>query len=211
MKTSLRRPFIPPREWQEETCLVVGGGRSIADLGHDKILPRFEGRYPIIACNSSFLIVPSCEVLFGADQRWWNENRWNIGRHLGFWKVTRRPLAGKQPYPVHYVRSEHKGGLSLDPGVIYGRNSGHLALNLALHFGASRVILVGFDLVTDQRGPQNWHTLHSRPANVDAFKTWIGDLELAAPILRKNSISVLNANPNSAINCFEFTDLRDWL
>jgi hypothetical protein len=211
LKASLRRPFVPAREWQGDTCIVLGSGRSITDLGHDKILPHFEGRYPIIACNSSFLIVPTCEVLFGADIRWWRENEWNIKRHLGFFKVARRPLTGKQPYPVHYVRSEHKGGLSLDPSVIYGRNSGHLALNLSIHFGASRVILVGFDMVTEQRGAQNWHTLHSRPANVDAFKTWIGDLELAAPILMKNAVSVLNANPNSAISCFDFTDLRDWL
>lgn len=210
MKTSLRRPFIPPREWSDETCIIVGGGSSITELGHDKILPHFEGRYPIIACNSSFLIVPSCEVLFGADIRWWRENSWNISRHQGWYKVTRRPLTGKQPYPVHCVRAEHKGGLSLDPGVIYGRNSGHMALNLAVHFGASRIILVGFDLNPRVKQP-NWHSLHSRPANVDAFKTWISDLELAKPTLEKSGLTVLNANPGSAVQAFPFCNLEDFV
>ena len=211
MKANLRNPLIVPREWQGETAIIVGGGRSITDLGQDKILPHFEGRYPIIACNSSFLLVPSCEVLFGADHRWWNENKWNIGRHLGFWKITRRPLSGKQPYPVHYVRTEHKGGLSLDPGFVHGRNSGHVAINLAVHFGASRLILVGFDMRSRENGQQNWHTLHSRPANVDAFETWVSDMEMAAPILRKAGIEALNANPNSAIKVFPFCNLEDWL
>ena len=199
---------IPPA-FPGETVVILGGGSSINDMGQDKLIPRFEGKYPVIATNSALLLAPWAEVLFWADDRFYRESIWYLPRHLGWWQVTRRPPAGKLPFPVHAVKAEHRGGLSENPSVIFGRNSGHMALNIATLMGAKRIILVGFDM--QPKGRMHFHDLHSRPANVDAFKTWAGDLELAAPILRRNSISVLNANPNSAITCFEFTDLRDWL
>lgn len=199
---------IPPA-FPGETMVILGGGSSIIDLGHDKLIPKLEGKYPVITTNSALLLAPWAEVLFWADDRFYRESMWYLPRHLGWWKITRRPPPGKLPFPVHAVKAEHRGGLSESPSVIFGRNSGHMAINIALLMRVSRIILVGFDM--QPKGKTHFHALHSRPANVDAFKTWIEDLDLAAPILRKAGVEVLNANPNSAIQAFLFCSIEDWV
>lgn len=198
-----------PQAFPGDTIIILGGGSSIMDLGHDKLIPKLEGKYPVIATNSALLLAPWCEVLFWADSRFYRDSMWYLPRHLGWWKITRRPPPGRAPFPVHAVKADHCGGLSENPSVIFGRNSGHMAINIGTLMGASRLILVGFDM--QPKGKTHFHELHSRPANVDAFKTWIGDLELASPILRKANVEVLNANANSAIKTFPFCNLEDLL
>lgn len=189
--------------------MVLGGGHSITALGHDKIIPKFEGRYPTIACNNAFILADWAEVLFGADSRWWQTNAWALHKHVGWYKVTRRAPPGRMPFPIRCVNADHKGGLSLDPTVIRGRNSGHMALNVATLMGAKKVVLIGFDLHT--RGPTHFHALHQKPANIEAFKTWLGDFDLAKPILEKAGIEVLNANKQSALKAFPFCELEEFV
>ncbi len=210
MKTSVHQNWVPPQEFSGDTVIVLGSGNSIVELGHDRLLPNFEGKYPVICCNSSFLLAPWAEILFFADARWYRDNEWCLDRHLGWRKVTRRPPPGRPKFPIHTIRAEHRGGLSLNPTTIFWRNSGHMALNLAVHLGAARVILVGVDMVTTAK-KQNFHTLHSRPTNVDAFKTWRDDFELARPVLDKLNVSVLHANANSAVRSFPFCELEDFV
>lgn len=210
MKKSVHATFVPPREWEGCTAFVIGGGSSITDLGHDKILPKLEGRYPIIAVNNAYLLCPTAEVLFGADQRWWSDSAYSLHRHLGWYKIARRPPPGRLPFKLHLIHAEHKGGLSLDPRTVYGRNGGHMAMNLAVSFGASRVILVGFDLNARAKR-QNFHDLHRKPANTEAFGTWINDFALAKPVLEKAGIEVLNANGGSALKVFPFCELEDFV
>jgi hypothetical protein len=207
VKKSVLENWVPDAEWTGGTAIVVGGGPSILELGHDKILPQLVGRYPIIACNAAFLIVPEADVLFGADQRFWRDFDPWLPKFRGWYMVSRRAPAGRLGYPLRLIRSEHRGGLSLNPAVIFGRNSGHMSLNLAVAFGAKRIIMVGLDL-HERSKTQHFHSLHSRPASVDSFKTWRDDFQSAVPVLEKASVTVENANPGSSVRSFPFVNLE---
>jgi hypothetical protein len=210
MRASTRKLFVPPREWEGCTAFIIGGGNSVKDLGHDALLPKLEGRHPIIAVNNAFLLCPSAEVLFAADSRWWMQNDYALPLHRGFWKITRTMPPGKPRFRLHQIHAEHKAGLSLDPRIIHGRNGAHMAMNVAMHFGASRIVLVGVDLHERDR-KQNWHDYHSRPANTEAYKTWRDDFASAVPVLAKAGVTVLNANPGSAVKAFPFCNLGDFV
>lgn len=94
-----------------------------------------------------------------------------------------------------------------------GGNSGFQALNLAVQWGAAKVVLIGFDM-TD-RGGVHWYGRNHWPManNPDQsnFRRWIAAFERAAPLLRRLGVEVVNASRNSALACFPKMDLKDCL
>jgi hypothetical protein len=207
-----------PREWDSLTAFVIGGGPSVVDLGHDRMIARLEGRHPVIAINNAYLLAPWADVLYWADNYWLCDNWRDVGkRHVGWYRITRqiprlRDVSRKYVQAwidcIKVIQCKPVGGISFDPSIIYGRNGGHHAINIAALFGASRIVLIGFDMHARAR-KQNWHDLHSRPARTDGYQGWIDDMNQAASDLRGAGIHVLNANRNSALRCFDFVDLAD--
>lgn len=210
-----------PREWGGETAFIIGGGPSLTRLGHDAVLAEIEGRHPVIAINNGYEIAPWADVLWWSDARWLEDNWHDLHRHRGWCKATRQraSLRGvkRRDIPawmkwVRHLRCRPEAGLSLEPDTICGRHGGHHAINLAVLFGAKRVVLLGFDLHEREPGGFNWHRKHKRPTPAHNYgSVYRADLEKTAPILRKQGIEVLNANPGSALRCFPFIDPRELL
>lgn len=94
-----------------------------------------------------------------------------------------------------------------------GGNSGFQALNLAIQFGARRVILVGFDM--SDRGGAHWYGRNrwSGSGNIDetGFRRWIAALDRAAPILAARGVDVVNASPASVLTCFRKASIAEAL
>lgn len=98
-------------------------------------------------------------------------------------------------------------GFSFDPGVIhYGSNGGFQAVNLALLMGATRIVLVGFNMQpVDGKG----HFFGSHGPglrNTTNYSNFIRAFEVAAASLPQG-IEILNATPASALTCFPGIDL----
>lgn len=93
-----------------------------------------------------------------------------------------------------------------------GGNSGFQAVNLAAQAGASRIVLVGFDLSL-ARGV-HWHGKHgaglNNPSAVN-MERWRADLDAAAPMLSALGVEVLNASPHSSLTAFEKRPLENCL
>lgn len=102
-------------------------------------------------------------------------------------------------------------GLSLDPLRIHqGSNSGYQALNLAVLFGAIRILLIGFDMKLSETGRRHWFGNHPGKMNkashydqfIRAFYTTTADLKRAG-------VEVLNCTPGSALDAFPIAKLED--
>lgn len=89
----------------------------------------------------------------------------------------------------------------------WGGNGGFHALNLAIQFGAKRVVLVGYDMRVD-RGV-HWHGEHPKgmnnPAEVNVRK-WLHILDKQAGLLGRLGVEVLNASPVSALTAYPKVD-----
>ena len=85
----------------------------------------------------------------------------------------------------------------------WGGNSGFGALNLAVQFGAARIVLVGFDMRLDKG--VHWHGLHkgglSNP-NAKNVERWRRVIDEAAPLLKALDIAVVNTSPVSALAAY---------
>lgn len=94
-----------------------------------------------------------------------------------------------------------------------GGNSGFQALNLAVQWGAKRILLIGFDM-TDQSGVHwygrnGWHGANN--PNETNFRRWLEAFEKAAPVLAGLGVEVINTFQGSAMRCFPRRSIEDML
>ena len=89
-----------------------------------------------------------------------------------------------------------------------GGNSGYQAINLAFHFGAARIVLLGFDM---QRtgGQMHWFGNHPGKLHVPSpYKDWVLRFNQLAADLRDAGVEVLNCSRETALECFERVPLE---
>lgn len=96
-------------------------------------------------------------------------------------------------------------GLSDDPGfLVTGGNSGYQAIGLAVHFGASRIILTGYDMQATG-GKSHWHGDHGpglnnpKPATLSG---WVENFATLPPDLQRRGVEVINSTRITALTCF---------
>ena len=93
----------------------------------------------------------------------------------------------------------------------YGSNSGYQALNIAVLMGATRIILLGFDMKRVQ-GKSHFFGEHPKGlSNGDGYGLFIEKFQTAVDLPKEAAIEVLNCTPDSALPWFEKRDLREVL
>lgn len=169
----------------------------------------------MVAVQDACRLMPWADVLYGCDRRWWELHggapdfqgeRW---ASLGTTTNDNEAIADK--YGVRLVAGESGNTFSTDPAVIrYGSNSGFQAVNLALLFGARRIVLVGFDMrLVD--GRRHFFGDHPRPLiNTPSYQPFVTAFERAARKLPPH-VEILNATPGSALTCFPKVTLNEAL
>lgn len=154
-------------EYAGKPVIVVGGGPSLYGFDFEPYKD-----IPTIAVNQSCEVVPWSKYLLFADFRWfkWNEP---LARAWPGKRVTVGIAAYPDDVPVIRMIRVKDGGLCTQPTELAGIDSGCLAVNLAFHLGASRIILLGFDSGFGPRADgianaSHVHDKHQVPTN-DAF------------------------------------------
>jgi hypothetical protein len=199
-------PEIEPR-WAE--CIVAASGPSLSELA-----AACRG-LPIVAVNDSHRILPHAEILYACDAKWWDVHsgcpdfageKWSCHGSASH----NDKMATAHRYGLNLVRGEDGEGFSLDPSKIhYGSNSGFQAINLAILFGAKRILLVGFDMSSRTKS----HFFGDHPAGLircNDYERFIPQFERAARRLPPD-IEVINCTPGSALRCFPMMDIQDAL
>lgn len=174
------------------------------------MLRRFRS-WRMMVINNTWELIPWADVLYAGDGQWWDRYGNDV---LGFsGERWTRDAGAAIRYKLHLARWTGGAGLCKTPGYIHlGGNSGYQAVNLAYHFGARRIILLGFDMHRDAGA--HWHGEHvglpiSAPAN--HIPIWRANFGQLAHDLRHAGIDVVNATPGSALECFPRMDLKEAL
>lgn len=134
-----------PRLYPDSTIVCLGSGPSLTQEDVDEV---YESGAHMIAINDAWRLTGTkADVLFAADAQWWQWHQdvpdTDLPWHL--WAVD--PEARKWRRFVHLVNYNGKDGLETAPHSIRtGGHSGYMAINLAVHLGASKIILLGYDL-----------------------------------------------------------------
>lgn len=194
-----------PKLWPDSTVVILGGGSSLtpADVNYCR------GRAKVIAIKEAYQLAPWADVLYACDEKWWRHYK---GAQDFVGLKYRLDAANRHDWPnVQVLKNTGRDGLELDPtGLRTGQNSGYQAVGLAVHLGASKIVLLGFDMWRGPNGDANWfgsHPLHVAspyPMFLQYFATLVEPLKAAG-------VSVVNASRFTVMSSFPRLALEDVL
>lgn len=212
--TAVDAPVYGPVQklWTDGTAVILGGGPSLTAADAEYCRERA----PVIAIKEAAVCslpgvtppAPWADVLYACDPKWW---RWEQGAK-GF-RGHRYALAPQDPKlpNVHVLRNSGAEGLELDPSAIRtGNNSGYQAINLAVHLGATRIVLLGFDMWRAADGRNNWFGKH--PNHIDSpYPLFLQRFDTIVEPLKAAGITVINSSRFTLLRAFPQVPLEEAL
>ncbi len=195
------------KRWAE--CVVAATGPSLTPAVADAC----SGQH-VLAVNDAYKLMPYAEVLYACDAEWWAIHEGCAGFKGERWSSHQSSANEKmnvaERYGINLIAGTDGNEFSMDPSFIrYGSNSGFQAINLAILFGAKRIILVGFDMRIN--GSKHFFGDHPDPLyNREEFESLVPNFRIAALALPKE-ISIVNATPGSRLDCFPMLPLEEIL
>lgn len=201
-KSSTRPPVASvPRLWPGATVVCLGTGPSLtaADVA------SVRGRARVIAINDAYKLAPWADVLYACDAKWW---AWHKGVPT-FPGLKYAIQAGADRWPgVQLLRKTGDTGLELSPhGLRTGSNSGYQAIGLAVHLGAARILLLGYDMTGGAAHFFGKHPDGSGPP----FKLCLERFATLVAPLRERGIDIVNCTRTTALRCFPCQPLEQAL
>lgn len=200
------RHWTVPREWAGERCFIICGGESVK--AQRQVLPRLKGR--TIAIKQAVKLRPDADVMFVSGRDDPEVCKPFFPLHTGKWIICRSAYPGF-PNGVRFLRRpKDHDHLARDPGLLAGLDAGSSAINLAFHFGAAEIVLLGFDM----RGGRwlNGEIPHHMPfPPQEHFDRHMASVAVMARDLAAEGVKVWNASPISAVTCFETRALETFL
>jgi len=228
-----------PRMWEGGECWIIGGGPSMSrqfGVPEDVILKVRSGLLPpstyssylapihqkhVIGINSAFLIGDWIDMVFFGDKRWFFDYRNRLAEFPGL-KVSCHSHLGSDKYRSEHIkylpRNKRRGISDNARSVSWNANSGAAAISVAVWAGAVRIILLGFDMKLDDSGKQHWHGLYKNPKGTKPrspknlpFDRHLVGFPIIAKEAQKRKVEILNACPDSAIECFKKVTVKELL
>ena len=160
--------------------------------------------WPVWATNTTFRLW--CDAIYACDGHWW-ERHHEEARATGAecWTHSQR---ASETYGLNFIKGVPNPGFSENPNWVHeGRNSGYQMLNLVYLMGASRILMLGYDL-RHAEGKSHWHGDHGGGLQNPADKFLAECARNFDTIQQLEGCEILNCTPGSRITRFPFADLR---
>jgi len=198
-------------DWSGEVCAIVASGPSTKRVN----VAALRGKLRVIAIKENVELCPWADVVYGCDAAWWRNGN-GFPKYAGLKVCATGRLTSRFP-DIRVIGisdpSSDKLVLAEKGKVGSGGNSGFQALNMAVQFGARRILLIGYDM-NDHYGV-HWYGRaqgngRSNPAEWN-FRRWRQAFATAAVQLQQAGVEVLNASEFSVLTCFPKVTLDEAL
>jgi hypothetical protein len=192
-----------PRIWPESTVAIFASGPSLTLEDVLKCRPL-----RCIAINTSYKMAPWADCLYAADAKWWDH--YTDAQDFAGLKIS---ITKKNNPNIHAIGVAGRAGLSEERDKVFtGGNGGYQAIGLAYLFGASNIILLGYDMRWVEGKPY-WHDPHPpklSPSRETAYqKSFLPHFKTLAAELKTRGVNVYNCTPDSALRDFPMVSLYD--
>lgn len=216
------------RLYDRETAILVATGPSVSQ--HKEQLEEIskQKRARIITVNNAFELAPFADAHIACNLDWWR-HYWpksSLLRTMQCPKFTWYQDVADD-YGIIYVKAIVKDGLSLDPRILHiNHGSGPMAINLALHLGIKKLLLIGHDMkfakdynaATRNPGSEPRHFFGEYPGKLQHWPSvkvgrdgtlngLIEAYDKMPPDLQRGGMEVVNCTPDSALQTFRMSTL----
>jgi len=211
--------------------VIIGTGPSLTQEQLDYIEEaRALDSCRVFGVNNAFQVAPFLDVLMSCNIEWWDyyaddaqfmEFRERFDCDLWTWDKST-----SLQFDVNYVQGKWGDSFSTNPDFIhYGHSSGFQILNLAYHYGIREFILVGYDMRYlpgyDRGRKKPGEGRHFFGEYPEELRHWpqtgqkgefTGLLKVFKTVdTEKLGIRIVNCSPESALDFFEVSELKEIL
>lgn len=203
-----------PRTCTNDTvvCIATGPSLTAADVEYCR------GKASVIVVNDAHRLCTWATALYSSDRYWWRHYG-GVPEFAGLKVAIEHTPRRKDPALARLVPEmiwmKHTGfdgvETSRDGLRTCANNSGGAAVNLALHLGAKRIILLGYDMgVTGSKR----HFFGEHPQGLSKnhnFPGWRAAFERMRAPFEALGVTVLNCSRSTSLNAFPVVPLEDVL
>ena len=200
---------------KKRPVFIIGGGPSLRGFDWNRLR-----RKQCIALNLAYRPVNWADAMFFSSNEFLYSHGAVGGDGVHFWQLEKASkiittashcggCKGGKENRIEYVPPSTLDVIS-DPSNVMaaGKGTGAQAILLAHHLGASKIVLLGFD-----NKPGHWakllgkHYAYARAPEADVFDAYAEQFAEIA----KLGLDVVNATPDSALDCFPIADPSTFL
>lgn len=171
------------------TFVCIGSGPSLTpeDCNHARLSGCFA-----IAVNSSIKAAPWAQAMYAMDSDWWSKNAREAFSFKGA-RFSSRSIPG-----VKKVQIDQK-------------SSGAGAISLAIHLGAKKIVLIGYDCSV--KNGTHWHGDHEATKNPNEAKCdkWQDQMLELADQAKEAGVDIVNCSRHTELKAFRIAHLEDEL
>lgn len=188
-----------PRLWPASTILCVATGPSLTAADIEQV--QQSSTVKTIVINDAYRLARRADVIFASDSRWWawhtqvNDHQFPTFRYSLEWID---PAIRRNVVKLH--RSRHES-IDLRPTELAGTHGGTYAINLAVHLGAHRILLLGYDLQADASGRNHFFGEHPNGSALN-YQDRHEEYGRIAKRLDSLGISCVNLSRETALRAF---------
>ena len=201
-------------DWRGKTVVIAASGPS----QRREDIEFASARATVLAINNTWEIAPAAAAVYAGDNSWWQCQEPGYGQH------AIREFSGLLVSGSNHTTQVRRLP-SREVGIeIYGENLGdggsstYQAINIAVLWGASRILLTGVDCM---RPGEHWHGTHAAKnapgtnplanARASTMQKWIKAFSQMAPLLAARGVEVINCTRVTALTAFPTDRLENVL
>lgn len=193
-------------------CLACGPSLDSADV---ELVRRAraagQGSIRVVAINAAIRLAPWADVRFAHHAADWCRPE-DAAILEGFRGLRFAIEERAARYGADVLSMSGPDGLELEnrAAVRHGKCSGYQTINVAVHLGARRIVLVGYDCKRSAAGALHWYECRGT-AGASDFAIWSRHYATLPPVLKAIGVDVLNASRDTAITAFPRISLENAL
>ena len=212
-KAKALRAIVEPYRKPESTAVCIASGPSlnqeqidVVGMAKRKLNPD---RFMVIGCNDNWQWRYEneciCDHVYAADTSWWEKHIQSVKEGAPGaikWVPIQESFARK--HGIIMIPCRHGNGLGKEEALHCMQNSGAQIINLAYQFGASKIILIGYDMKVSHGANRKVHWFGDHPKGLrntpNSYTGWVKHFVQLAKDLKFLGVDLVNCTPDSALD-----------
>lgn len=155
-------------------------------------------------------MLPDAEYLYACDRQWWDIHLADVrevfkGKLYTQWhNPEEKDREWAESEGINAIQGCHAKGLGSDR-LHFNSNSGAQAINLSYLLGATRIILLGYDM--GATGNSHWFGDHQKGLRNGNYGQYVETFTRLAEDLKRAGVEVINCTRRTALHQFKQAEL----